>query len=70
MSDEYITIPTEDIFAESTRASIADDFQKGVKEQDEQRERCDNYKYAGCCSVLVVGVIVAVIILCRVFLKL
>ena len=33
----YINIPTEEIYAESYRTSIADDFQKGVKEEAEKQ---------------------------------
>lgn len=68
VTSDYVAIPIyeEDI----TRTSIAEDFQHGLKEQDEKQLRLLNYKYAIGCVFILIILGLSLLVLCRVILKL
>lgn len=70
MSDtsDYVAIPIDD--EDITRQSIAEEFQHGLKEQAENQVQQINYQYAAGCTILIIGLVLCMFILCRVFLKL
>ena len=68
VTSDYVAIPIheEDI----TRTSIAEEFQHGLNEHEEKQIRYTNYKYAAGCAVLLIGITLCMLLLCRVVLKL
>lgn len=70
MSDtsDYVAIPIDD--EDITRQSIAEEFQHGLNTQDKNQVQQLNYQYAAGCTILIIGLVLCMFILCRVFLKL